>query len=90
MLRRRFYAALDAAELPRVRLHDLRHAFGTLAVQAFPLTDVQGYLGHAHITTTMRYVHHAPAAEHAARLQAVLAANGISNRVSKRDVPAAS
>ena len=73
MLRRRFYEALDAAGLPRVRLHDLRHGFGTVAVQAFPITDVQGYLGHAHISTTMRYVHHAPGADHAARLQAVLA-----------------
>lgn len=90
MLRRRFYAALDAAELPRVRLHDLRHAFGTLAVQAFPLTDVQGYLGHAHISTTMRYVHHSPAAEHAARLQAILGGNDVSNELSKRDIPAAS
>lgn len=72
MLRRRFYAALDACELPRVRLHDLRHSFGTLAVQAFPITDVQGYLGHAHLSTTMRYVHHSPAHDAAARLQAVL------------------
>lgn len=72
MMRRRFYEALDAAGVPRVRLHDLRHSFGTLAVQAFPITDVQGYLGHAHISTTMRYVHHSPAHDHAARLQAVL------------------
>ena len=33
-LRRRFHDALDRAELPRLRLHDLRHTFGTLAVQA--------------------------------------------------------
>lgn len=80
MLRRRFYEALDAAGLPRVRLHDLRHGFGTLAVQAFPITDVQGYLGHAHITTTMRYVHHAPGADHAARLRAVLAGDGLGTQ----------
>jgi integrase len=72
MLRRRFYEALDAVGLPRVRLHDLRHGFGTIAVQAFPISDVQGYLGHAHISTTMRYVHHAPGDADAARLQAVL------------------
>jgi integrase len=71
-LRRRFYTALDASGLPRVRLHDLRHGFGTIAVQAFPITDVQGYLGHAHISTTMRYVHHTPGDGDAARLQAVL------------------
>jgi hypothetical protein len=34
--------------------------FGTLAVQVWPVTDVQAYLGHADIKTTMRYVHHAP------------------------------
>jgi integrase len=44
-MRRRFYAALDAAGLPRIRFHDLRHTFGTLAVQAFPLTDVKAYMG---------------------------------------------
>jgi integrase len=80
MLRRRFYEALDAAGLPRVRLHDLRHGFGTLAVQAFPISDVQGYLGHAHIATTMRYVHHAPGANDAARLQAVLAGDHLGTR----------
>jgi integrase len=35
-LRRRFYQALDASLLPRIRFHDLRHTFGTIAVQAFP------------------------------------------------------
>lgn len=59
-MRRRFYDALDAAELPRIRFHDLRHTFGTLAVQAFPLTDVKAYMGHADIQTTMIYVHHVP------------------------------
>ena len=29
-MRRRFYDALDAAELSRIRFHDLRHTFGTL------------------------------------------------------------
>jgi fructose/tagatose bisphosphate aldolase len=47
------YKALDAAELPRMRFHDLRHTFGTLAVQAFPLTDVKAFMGHADIQTTM-------------------------------------
>ena len=44
--------------------HDLRHTFGTLAVQTFPLSDVQAYMGHADIATTMVYVHHTP--QHAA------------------------
>jgi integrase len=71
-IRRRFYAALERAELPRIRFHDLRHCFATLAVQHWELPKVQGYLGHAHISTTMRYVHHAPAIEDAAKLSAAL------------------
>jgi integrase len=78
-LRRRFYAALKRAGVRRVRFHDLRHSFACLAVQALPLSDVQGYLGHAHITTTMRYVHHAPGARDAALLSDVIRRNGTSS-----------
>ena len=59
-LRRRFKTALENAGLPAMRLHDLRHTFGTLAVQVFPLSDVQVFMGHADIATTMIYVHHVP------------------------------
>jgi integrase len=52
-LRRRFYATMERAALKRIRFHDLRHTFGTLAVQAFPLTDVKAFMGHADISTTM-------------------------------------
>ena len=51
-----------------MRLHDLRHTFGTLAVQAFPLSDVKAYMGHADIATTMIYVHHVPQHDAADRL----------------------
>jgi integrase len=67
-LRRRYNVALDRAGLKRLRFHDLRHTFGTLAVQAWPITDVQGYMGHADIQTTMVYVHHTPKASAAAEL----------------------
>jgi integrase len=77
-LRRRFYAALQRAGVRRVRFHDLRHCFACLAVQALPLSDVQGYLGHAHIATTMRYVHHAPGARDAALLSSVIRGNSSS------------
>lgn len=30
-----------------VVFHDLRHSFGTLAVQVWPITDVQFFMGHA-------------------------------------------
>ena len=67
-LRRRFYSALERAGLPRLRFHDLRHCFATIAVQRLPLSTVQGYLGNAHIATTMRYVHHMPATRDVALL----------------------
>lgn len=71
-LRRRFYAALERAGLKHIRFHDLRHSFGTLAVQVFPLTDVKAFMGHADIATTMIYVHHVPQHDAARRLGAVL------------------
>jgi integrase len=74
-MRRRFYAALKAAELGHIRFHDLRHTFGTLAVQAFALTDVKAYMGHADIQTTMIYVHHVPQNDAADKLSRLLEAS---------------
>jgi len=73
-MRRRFYDALDRAGLEQIRFHDLRHTFGTIAVQAFPLTDVKAYMGHADIQTTMIYVHHVPRHDAADRLTELLEA----------------
>lgn len=73
-LRRRYYAALKAAGIRHLRFHDLRHTFGTLVVQVFPLSDVQACMGHADIATTMIYVHHVPRNDAAAKLTAALAA----------------
>jgi integrase len=80
---KRFYAALDAAGLGPLRtkddpivFHDLRHTFGTLAVQAFALSDVKAMMGHADISTTMIYVHHVPQTDAAARLSVLLAVDG--------------
>ena len=72
-LRRRYYNALKAAGIAHLRFHDLRHTFGTLAVQEFPLSDVKAYMGHADIATTMIYVHHVPQHDAADRLSARLA-----------------
>jgi len=79
-LRRRFYAARSAAGLKRIRFHDLRHTFGTLAVQVFPLSDVKAFMGHADIATTMIYVHYVPQLDAADRLsRALRAAAGIES-----------
>jgi hypothetical protein len=42
-------------------------------VKVKPLSDVQALCGHAHITTTMRYVHHLPGARDAEVLAAAFA-----------------
>lgn len=69
-MRKALYAAMKAAGIDRkgpafpahkgFTQHDLRHTFGTLAVQTWPLHDVQAYMGHQNIQTTMIYVHHFP------------------------------
>jgi integrase len=71
-LRRRFYSARDRAGVKPIRFHDLRHTFGTHAVQAFALSDVKAYMGHADIATTMIYVHHVPQVDAAERLSGAL------------------
>ena len=78
IVRARYRRALRRAEVRRIRFHDLRHYFGTIAVRAFPLSDVQALLGHAHITTTMRYVHHRPGADDAARLSSAFRGDALS------------
>lgn len=69
---RTFKATLTRAGLRRVRFHDLRDSFGTLAVAIYPISDVQAWMGHADIQTTMRYVHHTPKREAAERLGALI------------------
>jgi hypothetical protein len=50
--------ARDAAPLRPLRFHDLRHTFGSLAVDGGDsLVQVQAWMGHADIGTTMRYLH---------------------------------
>jgi integrase len=93
-LRKRFYAALGNAGLGGMRakpepltFHDLRHTFGTLAVQAFPLSDVKAYMGHSDIQTTMIYVHHVPQHDAAARLSAIVGSESeIGDALASRPV----
>jgi integrase len=75
-LRRRYLRALQPAGLKRLRFRELRHTFGTLAVQVFPLSDVMAYMGHADIQTTMLYVHHVPRHDAAKQLSCVVRAAG--------------
>ena len=67
-LRRRYYQAIEAAGIRRLRFHDLRHAFGSAAITTLDPYAVQSYMGHQHYSTTQRYLHHRPRREDAARL----------------------
>ena len=97
-VRKRLYSALKRAGQahkrtgpPPFRFHDLRHTFGTLAVQVWPLHDVQAFMGHAHISTTMIYAHHVPKHDAADALTRLVAAGrpqeGVA-AVRRTNVPA--
>jgi integrase len=64
-LRKRYKAALMAAGLRQLRVHDLRHTFGTRMIAKADIRRVQEWMGHADVQTTMRYLHYAPRAEDA-------------------------
>jgi integrase len=67
-LRRRYESALREAGLRRLRFHDLRHTFGSLAITRADIVEVQAWMGHADITTTMRYLHYRDRGQAAERL----------------------
>jgi integrase len=67
----RYRSDRDAAGLRALRFHDLRHTFGSLAVDGgASLVQVQAWMGHADIKTTMRYLHSKSRAEDAQLLGA--------------------
>jgi integrase/recombinase XerD len=61
-LRRIFRYHREIAGVPGGNPHALRHTFGTaLAESGVDLAVMQALLGHAHVDTTARYIHLAPA-----------------------------
>lgn len=55
------WRCLRSAGLRKVRWHDLRHSFASQLVQmGVNLRQVQDWLGHSNLTTTLRYSHLAP------------------------------
>ena len=72
-LRRRYNAARDAAGLPPLPFHHLRHTFATLAIRGLDPATVQALLGHSKITTTERYLHARPLNELAERMDTIFA-----------------
>jgi len=69
-LRRRYLATRDAAGLRPLRFHDLRHTFASVAINVASITQVQAWMGHADVKTTMRYLHHKSRADDARLLSA--------------------
>ena len=69
-LYRRYLEIQKAAGVRALRFHDLRHTFGTQAIASGAhVNDVKEWMGHRHLSTTMRYVHHRPRHEAAAALE---------------------
>ena len=56
-----FTAAVKASGLPRLRLHDMRHSFATIALNELhePITQVSARLGHRDPSVTMSIYSHA-------------------------------
>jgi site-specific recombinase XerD len=51
----------DAADLPDVRIHDLRHTYASLLInKGVSLYEVQTLLGHSSVQMTQRYAHLQP------------------------------
>ena len=53
------------------RFHDLRHSFGSLAIQQFDLVAVKDMMGHSKLTTTERYLHSKPRPDDVAKLTTI-------------------
>ena len=67
-LRRRFVKAREKAGLRPLRFHDLRHTFGSLAINEGSPVEVQAWMGHSDLKTTMRYLHYRRRDDEAERL----------------------
>ena len=78
---KRFHLLTDAAKLPRIHLHDLRHSAASMALTAgVPMKVVSENLGHASLRITADVYSHVTtdlAKESAERVAAALAANAM-------------
>lgn len=73
-LRLRYYAVLDRAELKHIRIHDLRHTFGTVcAAKGIPQTTIKEWMGHTDLSTTEIYTAYYPQDADAAKISQAFA-----------------
>ena len=84
-MRRRYRAARDAAGLPPLPFHHLRHTFATLAIRGLDPATVQTLLGHSKITTTERYLHARPLTELAERMDEIFDVGTASARSAEEE-----
>jgi integrase len=80
-LRKRYRSAQGAAGLRGLSFHDLRHTFGTLAINRADPVSVQHWMGHANLQTTMRYLHFRQRQDEADLLSDAFAENGVPKMV---------
>jgi integrase len=84
-LLKRFKRALDAAQVRRVRFHDLRHLFGTrMAAAGVPMRTLQEWMGHRDIKTTQIYADYSPSER-----EAEWVAEAFRSRVGETKAPVA-
>ena len=83
-LRRRYKKALEKAKLRKLRFHDLRHTFGSIAIDQATIVQVQAWMGHADVQTTMKYMHHRSRAGDARLLSAAFRPRGKRLATPKR------
>jgi integrase len=77
LVRSTYNDALERAGLRRLRFHDLRHTFGTRAVEkAESILELKEWMGHANVQTTMRYLHYKSKADAARRLSEAFIEDG--------------
>ena len=85
-----FAKLVKSARLPHVRLHDLRHSYATLSLQAgIDLKTISAGLGHADIGTTANLYAHVTAtlqARHAERVESVMG-GALATAVNGTDSP---
>lgn len=59
-LTRTFHSVISKSNLPKIRLHDLRHSVASnLIANGMSIVDVQEWLGHANASTTLDVYSHA-------------------------------
>ena len=64
-MRKQMRAAAEKADLPRIRVHDLRHSHVSLLIDlGFPAAAIAERIGHSSISVTYTYAHLFPTRQH--------------------------